>query len=257
MGRADAMKAATQHLIRLSGREVSYRLLISTAGRKLRIRVGPEGVTVVKPRERTCDEVKDFLIDHQRWILDQVDRLQRLRGLRRPEEKVVGEILLRGQPTRVLLKRVNTRARGNHTRLEGNEIVVQTGENSRTPPARSLELWLRRQARSVIESHLAVLTPQLGQEPNRIYVMGQRTKWGNCSHKRNLSFNWRLVLAPDFVIQYLVTHEVTHLAIPDHSSRFWLTVQSLCPEAERARQWLVRNLPRLNVDLDDALGGFE
>jgi predicted metal-dependent hydrolase len=81
--------------------------------------------------------------------------------------------------------------------------------------------------------------------------MGQRTKWGNCSAGRNLSFNWRLILAPDFVLRYLVTHEAVHLAVPDHSAKFWLTVQSLCPEMERAKQWLRLNALKIAVKLDD------
>ena len=83
--------------------------------------------------------------------------------------------------------------------------------------------------------------------------MDQRTKWGNCSSRRNLSFNWRLVLAPDFVLRYLVAHEAVHLAVPDHSTRFWLTVQSICPDAEKAKQWLSRHHAQLNVDLGDLL----
>ncbi|MSQ26357.1 MAG: M48 family peptidase [Dehalococcoidia bacterium] len=66
-------------------------------------------------------------------------------------------------------------------------------------------------------------------------------EWGNCSAHRNLSFNWRLILAPDFVLRYMVTHEAVHLAVPDHSAKFWLTVHSLCPETERAKQWLSAN----------------
>ena len=80
--------------------------------------------------------------------------------------------------------------------------------------------------------------------------MDQRTRWGSCSSRQNLSFNWRLIMAPEFVLRYLVTHEVVHLAIPDHSKRFWLTVQSLCPETERARQWLCANGGRLYVDFN-------
>jgi predicted metal-dependent hydrolase len=83
--------------------------------------------------------------------------------------------------------------------------------------------------------------------------MDQRTKWGNCSRLRNLSFNWRLIMAPEHVLRYLVTHETVHLAIPDHSQKFWLTVQSICPESERARQWLVANGDRLLVDLAQVL----
>jgi predicted metal-dependent hydrolase len=56
-----------------------------------------------------------------------------------------------------------------------------------------------------------------------------------------------LVMAPDFVLHYIVTHEMVHLAVPDHSRKFWLTVQSLCPETERARQWLVANGQRIHL----------
>jgi predicted metal-dependent hydrolase len=109
---------------------------------------------------------------------------------------------------------------------------------SKTAPARSLENWLRRQALERIKQHIGKVGKRLKRTPSRIYVMGQRTKWGNCSALGNLSFNWRLVMA---VLRYIVTHEMVHLAVPDHSRKFWLTVQSLCPETERARQWLVAN----------------
>jgi predicted metal-dependent hydrolase len=84
--------------------------------------------------------------------------------------------------------------------------------------------------------------------------MDQRTKWGNCSPLGNLSFSWRLIMAPPFVLEYLVTHEAVHLVVPDHSKRFWLTVQSLCPKTERSRQWLAAHGTELMVDLDRRLG---
>ncbi len=83
--------------------------------------------------------------------------------------------------------------------------------------------------------------------------MDQQTKWGNCSSLGNLSFNWRIIMAPDSVLGYLVAHEVVHLAVPDHSHKFWLTLQSLCPNAERARQWLSANSHRLLVPLPEVL----
>ncbi|MGE0823280.1 MAG: YgjP-like metallopeptidase domain-containing protein [Candidatus Binatia bacterium] len=68
-----------------------------------------------------------------------------------------------------------------------------------------------------------------------------------------MSFNWRLIMAPEFVVRYLVAHEAVHLAIPDHSKKFWLTVRSLCPEAERAKQWLCANSHKLFVDFQESL----
>ena len=131
--------------------------------------------------------------------------------------------------------------------------MIRRGRASRTVVSRSLERWLRREARTEITRHLAAVTARLGRKPDRVYVMGQRTKWGNCSTRGNLSFNWRLILAPDSVLRYIVTHEAVHLAVPDHSRKFWLTVQSLCPDSERARQWLTRHQGQLTVDLEMVL----
>jgi predicted metal-dependent hydrolase len=131
-------------------------------------------------------------------------------------------------------------------------FVVRRGAASRTPIAKGLENWLRKQARIEITKHLKIVTARLRHQPRRVYIMGQRTKWGNCSAKTNLSFNWRLVLAPEFVLRYLITHEVVHLAIPDHSAKFWLTVQSHCQETERAKQWLCSNGHGLSIDLEEA-----
>ena len=68
--------------------------------------------------------------------------------------------------------------------------------------------------------------------------MGQRTKWGNCSSTRNLSFNWRLVLAPPRVLEYVAVHELCHLVVPDHSARFWQLVELARPGYREERRWL-------------------
>jgi predicted metal-dependent hydrolase len=247
------MKAATQHQIQLGGRRVDYRVVRSNAARKLRVRVGPNGVEVVRPAARGCEEVPAFLESNEVWILDQLQRVERLSRVRRPEQRWVGEILFRGERTRLRIETTRTRARGNAIRAIDGEIVIQRGNEASTPVARSLENWLRKQAREEIERHLSALTERLRQKPHRVYVMGQRTKWGNCSAGRNLSFNWRLILAPDFVLRYLVTHEAVHLAVPDHSAKFWLTVQSLCRETERAKQWLCAHQTDLTVDLTEVV----
>jgi predicted metal-dependent hydrolase len=242
------MPVGKEYQIELPGRQVSYRLVSSRTARKLR--VGPNGIEVVQPAGRKSKDVKAFLDRSEMWIIDQLQRVERMRGIRRPERTSPGEILFLGKPTRVRVETTKTRARGNFVELIDREIVVRRGRGSRTTVAQGLENWLRKQARIEIEKHLSAVTTRLRHQPHRVYVMGQRTKWGNCSAKRNLSFNWRLVLAPDFVLRYLVTHEAVHLAIPDHSAKFWLAVQSHCPEMERAKQWLCSNGHRLAVDLD-------
>jgi predicted metal-dependent hydrolase len=243
------MKATTQHHIRLAGRRVDYRLTASRTARKLRVRVGPNGVQVVRPVARPSQEVAPFLRDNQQWVLGQIQRVESLGTVRRKQQPERSEILLRGELTPVRVEQTPHRGRGNKVLMRDGSIIIQRGPASRTTAVRSLENWLRQQARREIEKQLCVITALLKRQPNRVYVMSQRTKWGNCSRKRNLSFNWRLILAPDFVFRYLVTHEAAHLAVPNHSRRFWLTVQSLCLETEKAKQWFTTNGHRLLVAL--------
>lgn len=247
------MKTVTQHRIVLRGSRVDYNVIVSGAARQTRVRVGPSGVEVVKPAAASDGDVSAFLRRNESWVLAQINRVANLRAVRQPPRRKAGEIMYRGDLTRVRVEIVDTKARGNHVAWNDGEIVIRRGPETQTPAERGLENWLRRQARSAITGYLPVVTAQIGREPARVYVMDQRTKWGNCSPRGNLSFNWRLILAPDFVLRYLVTHEVVHLVVPDHSAKFWLTVQSLCPDMERAKQWLGRYLAELTMSLADVI----
>jgi predicted metal-dependent hydrolase len=243
------MKAAKHASITLAGRKVEYRVIRSKVARKLRVRVGPNGMEVLQPAEREDGDVTAFLRANDEWISAQLSRAARLNGVRKPERRHVGELLYRGVPTPVRVESDDRRRGVNCVVFENDCIHIKCGH--RTPPARTLENWLRRQARAEIERHVGSVTKRLRRSHGKLYIMDQRTKWGNCSAMQNLSFNWRVILAPDFVLRYLVTHESVHLAVPDHSSRFWLTVQSLCPDTEKAKQWLCANGRKLLLDLSE------
>jgi predicted metal-dependent hydrolase len=242
------MQGTTPHQIMLGGRQVDYSIVRSKGARKLRLRIGPHGVVVIQPAARNSQDVSDFLDLHEAWILNQLERVTRLRCVRRSVQ-LGREILFRGVPTPVRVERTETRARGNVVEIIDGEIVVARGAQTATPPERSLERWFRKHARAAVSEHLTQVLNRLGKAPGRVFIRGQRTKWGGCSSSHNLSFNWRLILAPDAILRYLVTHEAAHLVVPDHSARFWLTVQSLCPDMERSKQWLSACGPRLFVNL--------
>jgi len=211
----------------------------SRTAKRLRIRVGPAGVEVVQPVGRTTDEVTALLHANRGWVLDELERVRRLAAVYHPVISSPGSVLYQGCSTPV---RVESRLgwqgpnRVQYTVETG--FVVVRGPHSQVSAASTLEGWFRRQARYTIERCLAAALILVRREATSVAIRGQRTRWGSCSSKGNLSFNWRLIQAPDFVLRYLVIHEAVHLVVPDHSARFWLTVQSLCPETERARQWL-------------------
>ena len=243
------MPGSSRQKINLDGRKMDYSLVQSKTARKVRVRVGIAGVEVVQPGGKSLTDVEVFLKSSSGWIMNQLERVKQLRLVRKPMVKNAGTILYRGNMTPVCVDKKTRRNGTNKVIFEGGKLVIILGSQSNTPAAISLENWLRKLAKEEIRKRIDFLTAKLGKQPNKIFIMGQRTKWGNCSVLQNLSFNWRLIMAPDFVLRYLVTHEVVHLKVPDHSKKFWLTVQSLCPEMDRARQWLVANSDRMMVDM--------
>jgi predicted metal-dependent hydrolase len=164
------MHAGKHHQIKLRGRRVNCRLVRSRSARKLRVRVGINGVEVVQPANRTDEDLSIFLGRNDDWILDQLQRAERLRKIRiadRPE----GEIFFRGEYTPIRIERTAAKSRGNLVRLVDKEIVVQRPLGSRTPIARSLENWFRREARAEIRKQLEMITRRLRQQPRRVYVL--------------------------------------------------------------------------------------
>jgi predicted metal-dependent hydrolase len=236
----------TQSLV-VNGQEVEWRLVRSPRARKLRIKVGADGIQVVLPEGRDSREATAFITDNRAWVSEQLERARNLLVARRPERRAASRIVFRGESITVRVVRSESWRAPNKVVLDNGAITITCAPGSKTPASRTLENWLRKQARHRIDHHVAKTGERLNRTPKGIYVMGQRTKWGNCSALGNLSFNWRLIMAPDAVLHYIVAHEMVHLAVPDHSRKFWLTVQSVCPEADRARQWLVANGQRLQA----------
>lgn len=96
----------------------------------------------------------------------------------------------------------------------------------------------RREARASLAAVCEREAQSLGVRYERIRIADQRTRWGSCSRAGTLSFNWRLVLAPPRVLEYVAVHELCHLLVPDHSARFWALVERARPGYRDDRRWL-------------------
>lgn len=103
---------------------------------------------------------------------------------------------------------------------------------------RMVEGWLRAQARRVLSERVRALCVQHGLQVGTVAIKDTRSRWGSCSMRRNLNFNWRLVMAPPWVIDYLVVHETAHLEEMNHSERFWQLVEKRCPDYRSHEAWL-------------------
>lgn len=98
--------------------------------------------------------------------------------------------------------------------------------------------WYKRYAKRHINQRLAEISRKYKFKYNKVFIRDQRTKWGNCSAEKNLSFNWRLIKTPHFVIDYLIFHELLHTRTMNHSSKFWVELRNLYPEYQEAIKWL-------------------
>jgi predicted metal-dependent hydrolase len=108
-------------------------------------------------------------------------------------------------------------------------------------PAPALERWYRRAARAEVARRLDAATAITGRRYRGLTIRGQRTRWASCSASGAMSFNWRLLLAPEAVLEYVVWHEVCHLEVMDHSPRFWALLRRRCPDYREHARWLRRH----------------
>lgn len=102
----------------------------------------------------------------------------------------------------------------------------------------ALEKRYKDAARDYIPKRVAYFQTMTGGNYTRITIRDQKTRWGSCSSNGTLSFNWRLMLAPPAILDYVVVHELCHLTHMNHSSAFWATVESVYPDYRTARKWL-------------------
>jgi predicted metal-dependent hydrolase len=126
----------------------------------------------------------------------------------------------------------------------GRTRVVRRGDALLVPleeQRAALERWFRRAARREIAARLDRACALCGMSYSRLTIRGQRTRWASCSPGGSMSFNWRLLLAPEPVLDYVVWHEVCHLEVMDHSPRFWALLGKRCPSYREQARWLRRH----------------
>lgn len=122
-------------------------------------------------------------------------------------------------------------------------------QKEKTPRQKRLEAPYRQAAKEYIPKRAAHFAALLGVTYENITIRDQKTRWGSCSSKGTLSFNWRLMLAPPAVLDYVVIHELCHRKEMNHSPRFWRLVEQIMPDYKTKRQWLKENGNKLTLSV--------
>ena len=156
------------------------------------------------------------------------------------------KVLYRGKWYEIQLH-IDTNRRRARVDLEEDRMLVHTPSRDAECLREAVERWLIRQAHMILPVRVMHFQQSTGGNVNEIHIKDQKTRWGSCSSKRNLNFNWRLVMAPPEVLDYVVVHELSHLTHMNHSRDFWELVGQVMPEYKQMRKWLRENGHLLKV----------
>lgn len=195
----------------------------------LRVRVATRDVVLTAPPHVSLASIRDFADRHRDWV--------QLRLVRLPDVVPFADgahVPLRGVPHLIVHQPL---ARGTVWLGEGPEPTLHVAGDA-PYMARRVTDFLKREARADLVEAVQRHAAGLGVQINRITLRDTASRWGSCSSKGDLSFSWRLILAPPMVLDYLAAHEVAHRLEMNHSPRFWRAVERIYPARLQAEAWL-------------------
>lgn len=202
----------------------------------LRVRAASQDVLLTIPKRSALSDAEEFAIRNAAWIGARLKRLPSLvpfqDGVRIPILGIEHQIVHRPQ------------ARGGIWIEAGEPDLLYSGApmlcvaGHEAHVSRRVHDFLKRLSRTEIEIRVRKHAATLGKLPSKITLRDTSSRWGSCSATGCLNFSWRLILAPEYVLDYLTAHEVAHLVFLDHSPKFWALTRKLSPETDRAEAWL-------------------
>ena len=222
------MRAEPAAILDINGRPVPLRLRRNAQARRILLRLDKQGDGVVVTLPQWVPEAEGVAWAEKQsaWIADCLFAL--------PKRKLFYDgavIPLEGEDH--VIRQILSARRG--VWREFGEICV-SGQPEHL--ARRVRDWLKEEARVRLKEQATHASKRLGLKHGRVTVRDTRSQWGSCASNGNLSFSWRLILAPSFVLNYVVAHEVAHLKEPHHGASFWETVVMLDPNMDAGRKWL-------------------
>ena len=224
-------------VLEIDGRDVPLAVRRSRRARRLYLRVDPSApadlpVELILPRGVGLAEGLRFARDKSNWVARRLAALPPLVPFADGAAvEIHGEALVIRHVGGVMA-----------TRRDGPVLTVGGAPEH---VARRVRDWIRAQARDILTARSRELAQRVGRPVRAVRLGDPRSRWGSCSPDGRLAYSWRLVLAPPFVLEYVVAHEVAHLVHLNHGQRFWRLVASLVGDIDTPRAWLNRHGPRL------------
>ena len=203
-------------------------------------------VRVLVPSFAQERHIQDFLKENERWIVNQVQRARQNRLKFKPLKFNEGEeFLFLGNKYPLETTKVNNAQLP--VRFNGEKWIIPVSEAASAGAIPDdlkdkMIAWYRSQAQEILGGRVFHFARVMGVEPVHIGIRAQKRIWGSCHYrKKAIYLNWKIILAPLPVVDYVVVHELSHLKVPDHSKKFWRQVEKICPDYRQQSRWLKDN----------------
>lgn len=239
-GPSDVTRATYKNLMRIGGQPVPLNVRINPRARRIIVKVHPStgAVSVVAPSARAVNPALDFARSERGWIAERLARIPP------PVPFAPGAVLpyrgvghvIRWSGSKRGLVVIDQEAYRPTIRVSGGLEFLN----------RRIEDWFKRQARFHLTRKVEAYAEALGVKVRRLTIRDGASRWGSCSSNGALSFSWRLVMAPPFVLDYVAAHEVAHLREMNHGPRFWRLVERMVGDSTAAQDWLRENGSQLH-----------
>lgn len=229
-----------------NGRKIEFDLIYSKR-KTISIKITPPGIiSVIAPLKTKETNVIALVKDKSSWIIKKLDEIEDRETLRPIHNFQNGDTFLYLGIEYKLSITVD-KPSNKRVLLDMDTLHIVTPENIPDLISNYLELWYRRRAESIINDRIVHFMPQFSQAPIKVMVKTQKKRWGSCNARRELYFNWKIIMAPIEVIDYVVVHEMCHMIHMNHSLRFWECVEELMPDYKIRKEWLKNNGIRLTL----------
>jgi Predicted metal-dependent hydrolase len=231
--------------IDLLGSTIEYGVQHSSDATKARIDVDIHGVTVIIPEGETV-QPSELLKQNAAWVLDKQGSYDTYREQVPDRSFEDGEYFpFLGEDHEVVVELRK------ESEMDDGSIRLEKSAVRQSSLRRVLETFYRSQAREYLTERLQTYAQQMSVKYERLELRNQRTRWGSCSTGGTISLNWRLIMAPPRIVDYLVVHELAHLTEQNHGDEFWRLIETQIPDYRERAQWLEENSAKLIFTKDD------